>query len=138
MKYFTICILIVIMLVAYFGIARADDEKKPINVPSLNLPDMQAGILYSAKKSDFEACGTITALKYPTKIGDVELRGGYATEAEPIGAVCFKLGDLSQFGFEQPLHKLINVSGGGYIGYDFQIEEWDFGLLATIIQVNWE
>lgn len=126
-------LLIGILLIASPVFAQ---EKEPINVPTLQLPDMQAGVLYSAKKSDFEACATITALKYPTKVGDIELRGGYAIESEPIGAVCFKLGDLSQFGFEQPLHKIINVSAGPFVGYDFDSEEWDFGVLATVIQLT--
>ena len=136
-KLFAVCVLVVMVLVFFFGIARAEEVKEPINVPSLNLPDMQGGIIYSAKKSDFEVCGTATALKYSTKIGDLELRAGYATEREPIGAICFKLGDLTKFGFEQPLHKIINVSAGGYVGYDFQIKEWDFGVIGTIVQLKW-
>ena len=112
------------------------EEKEPIDVPSLNLPDMQAGVLYSVETGDFEACMTATVLGYPTKVGKFEIRAGYALENEPIGALCFKLGDLSQFGFDQPLHKLINLSVGPYIGYNLDTSEFDYGALATVIQLK--
>ncbi|NQT23266.1 MAG: hypothetical protein HQ579_07530, partial [Candidatus Omnitrophica bacterium] len=93
-------------------------------------------VVYSAKTGNFEPAFTATVLKYPSKIGDIELRAGYAMESEPIGAICFKVGDLTKYGFVQPLHNILNVSAGPYVGYDFQTEEWDYGALVTIINLQ--
>lgn len=143
-------LILVVAIVALFVMPVMADEiqvepaKEPINVPSLKLPDMQAGMVYSVKEGKIGACATLTALKYPTKYGDVELRGGFAVNdikeinaKKPIAALCVKIGDLSSLGIEQPLHNIINLSAGIYAGYDFDIQEADFGIVATILQLKW-
>lgn len=132
MKYMWLAVLLTVCVLV--SPVMAEDE--PISVPKLGLPDMQAGMLYSVETGEFEACATATVLGYPTKVGKFEIRAGYATDNMPIGAVCFKLGDLSQFGFDQPLHKIINLSVGPYAGYDIDNDEFDWGMLATIIQLK--
>jgi len=129
MLFILMAVLTVILIGTY---ARAEE----ISVPNLKLPNIQAGMIYSIQEGRVEACTTATVLKYPTKIGDVELRAGYAIENTPIAALTFKVGDLSQFGFEQPLHKLINLSLGAYVGYDLRDNGgFDYGLTASIIEV---
>ena len=91
-----------------------------IETKTLNLPNTQAGMVYSVEDEKLKACTTVTLLGYPTKIGEIELRGGYVIDKQPMGAVCLRIGDLSQFGFNMPLHHLINVSVGGYVGYMFE------------------
>lgn len=118
----------------------ADDKVEAIDLPSLNLPDLQAGIIYSATSEDFDTAMTATLLAYPTKFGDVELRGGYAFDSQaPLAALCFKLGDLTQYGFKMPLHQILNVSVGPYIAYNSQDDaekEIDYGVICTVIQVS--
>jgi hypothetical protein len=132
-------VLLIGALILVAGTSFADDTAKvaePISIKELKLPDMQAGMVYSAQDSEFSTCFTATLLKYPTKIGDLELRGGYMVDKTPFGALTFKLGDLTQFGFEMPLHHLINVSAGPYVGYAMDNKEISYGILCTVIQVK--
>jgi len=143
--------MMVVICLTMIGIAYAEEAPatpvakvvEPITMSSLGLPDMQAGMIFSAKTGEFGACATLTALKYPTKIADIELRGGFAVSdikeinaKKPIAALCVKVGDLSSLGIEQPLHNLINLSLGLYGGYDFNSKEADYGVMATIIQIT--
>lgn len=110
---------------------------EPIEAPNLNLPNVQGGMIYSVDRDKLEGCTTATVLSYPTKIGDFELRAGYAIESTPIGALCFKVGDLTQYGFKQPLLGLLDLSIGAYVGYDFRDNGgWDYGVVATIISIK--
>jgi len=129
--------LIVLVLMLSVGIANAD----PVDVGKIGLPNVQGGLIYSVERESVEACTTATLLGYPTKIGTFELRGGYIIEQTPIGALVYKVGDLTQFGLEQPLLGLLDVSVGVYAGYDFATAEdddgkFDWGLMATIVEAK--
>ena len=124
--------LVILCLLMVTSIAKAE----PLAVQELKLPDMQAGMAYNVQNGEFNSCFTATLLRYPTKIGDLELRGGYLVDKTPLGALAFKLGDLTQFGFEMPLHHLINISAGPYVGYNMDDSEVSFGAIVTVIQLK--
>ena len=125
-------LIVILCLLMVTSIAKAE----PLAVQELKLPDMQAGMAYNVQNGEFNSCFTATLLRYPTKIGDFELRGGYLVDKTPLGAIAFKLGDLTQFGFEMPLHHLINISAGPYVGYNMDDSEISYGVVCTVIQLK--
>jgi len=130
-------LIVILCLLMVTSIAIADETKtEPLAVQELKLPDMQAGMAYNVQNGEFNTCFTATLLRYPTKIGDFELRGGYLVDKTPLGALAFKLGDLTRFGFEMPLHHLINVSVGPYAGYNMEDKEISYGVIVTVIQLK--
>ena len=130
-------LIAILCLLMVASIAIAEDAKvEPLAVKELKLPDMQAGMAYNVQNGEFNSCFTATLLRYPTKIGDFELRGGYLVDKTPLGALAFKLGDLTQFGFEMPLHHLINVSAGPYVGYNMDDKEISYGAIVTVRQLQ--
>ena len=130
-------LMVILCLLMVTSIAIAEETNtEPLAIQELKLPDMQAGMVYSVETSEFNPCFTATLLRYPTKIGDFELRGGYITDKISMAAIAFKVGDLTQFGFEMPLHHLINVSFGPYAGYAIDTKEFDYGIMCTVIQLK--
>jgi len=97
---------------------------------TIKVPDLQAGIVYSIPEGKVEACYTATLLSYPISKVDVQLRGGYVTENEPIGAIACNIKDLNSLGVTGFLSN-VNISLGGYAGYRFNNEDYDYGVIAS-------
>ena len=128
------CIVLVMLSVnAYAG---TTDVTETVDTITKYLPEYQTGLIFSLEEKEFEVCHTATLLKYPTKYGDIQLRGGWAVD-EPLGVLAYRVGDLSDLGIEFALSDIIDLSVGVYGGYNLAREEVDYGLNLTVINLSW-
>ena len=118
-----------------------------LGIEKLNLPELNEGLVYSAKNQKVENALTLTLLEKQTKIGKFALDVGYVIENEPIVAIMYELGSLKQFGVDLPLMEYLDIAIGPYAGYEFNVyksndddNEWedalDYGVTCRIISVK--
>lgn len=128
-------IILALCIVFVAGLAFAE----PVDLKVIDKFDLEfhEGFIVSLREEGIENVLTTTLLRYPSQVGRFDLDvGGCPSIREPIIALSYHLGDLSQFGLETPFSKYIDLSIGGYVGFEFnrykndidQDDEWEDGL----------
>jgi len=137
-------ILVLVALLLMCGVAQAEvlDLKLSERLEGITLPKATEGLVYSIKNNTVNNAAGLTILAYK----DVNLDALYIGENEPGLAVCYRLGGLERFGWDVPVLKYIDISVGGFAGYQFndtyqthadadEGNALDYGLYAKICQI---
>jgi len=139
-------VFLAVLLVIGFALP-AVAETIDLNITELNLPDAKPGFIFSADRKEIEATVSSTVVNYQNKYLNLNLDVGLAPAVnEPIAAVAFKFGDLSQYGLDFPLRKYFDITVGVYTGLEFNDldqqdkDSWDkiidYGVYATVARIT--
>jgi len=108
-----------------------------ISMPALasetkvNLPDAKGGFYYCFVDKDLKE-------GVSSEILSVDI---FTVEVGAVGGACLlaggiKLVDLERFGLKYKWAKIINVTAGGWLGYNFEKAKIKGGLYASLIKVK--
>lgn len=141
-----ILVLVVLLLIAGIGRAEVLDLKITDKLPTIDIPELTEGVVYSLKNGTINNAIGATLVSVPTKIGKLDIDALYIGENEPAAAICYRLGGLEQFGWNVPILKYVDVALGGYAGFQFndlnqnhadmdEGNSLDYGAYARLVQV---
>lgn len=130
-------LLIILAVLLVCGTARAELD---LGIENLNLPDIKGGAIYLLDgDSDIEAATMATILKYEipkTKL-KLDLDAIYVIENTVGAGVALEIGSLANItGIELALANIIDLSVGVAAVYDFNAEDYGWGIYGTAIKVK--